>query len=447
MKNQDYKLSRYNITVDLNKDEKLLFNCMSSGLIKLDKKFSNLFETVSSKLGKKSLNEKEKTFLEKLIEGRYIVDKNLNEIDLLRLRCQESKFQKDHYGLTICPTLDCNLRCIYCYENRKTKHMGKKEIEKIKKLVANKIEKIKSLNITWYGGEPLLYPKIIDELTDYFIKECEKFNVLYNAKIVTNGTLIDKLDESFFTRNKINNAQITIDGPQIIHDQRKPFANGMGSFNKILNNLRTLLKKSLSVSVRVNIDETNLKKIEPLFPILEPLKRKYSEKFVIYFAAVDTTGFGACRSLEEGMTRKNFSEYKLKLIDSSKNYGFTYEVNPKTKFTNCMIYSTTSFVVDPECKLYKCWYVVGEQKHCVGVINDKGSIDMTNYSYWLDCVMNDPIQRKECLDCEILPLCLGGCPMKAAENSKLGPCLEYKFQIKEVLKRYYESKTEQKAVS
>ena len=51
-------------------------------------------------------------------------------------------------------TQACNLRCKYCYENKKEKEI---EFNKIQLLIDNEInEKSDYSVITFYGGEPLL---------------------------------------------------------------------------------------------------------------------------------------------------------------------------------------------------------------------------------------------------------------------------------------------------
>lgn len=448
------KPSKYNILSELNENEYLLFNCMSNGFAKLDGENKKIYQKIVTSIKKEDTSKfinKEKEMLDNLIKGRFIIEKDIDEIQLLKLRFQKSRFQKDVFGMTICPTLNCNLRCVYCFEQRRKSRLSGEQIEKIKKYFLNNIKQYKSVNIAWYGGEPLMYPGIIDELSDFFIKECKKNKKSYLSSIVTNGTLINKLDKNFFRRNKIISVQVTLDGPPDIHDKRRPYAGGKGTFDRILENLNIILKLKIHANIRCNVDNTNYDKIEPMLPILKPLKDKYSKLFNLYFSGVDNEGFGACKSIDSCMTRKEFSKYMVDLINISKKYSFDVHTKPLTKFGNCMISSTDQYVIDTDCNLYKCWNVVGEKEHCVGSIDEKGEVNLNNYPYWLKCVMDDPTDRKECRNCEVLPLCMGGCTIRSYNGSKMSPCSDEKFQIKELLKRYYtglnESKTEQKAVS
>lgn len=63
-------------------------------------------------------------------------------------------------SLIIAPTLDCNFRCPYCFEDLKKIYMTKGTVNAIKNFVRNKIKNgVTNLNVSWYGGEPLLCKK------------------------------------------------------------------------------------------------------------------------------------------------------------------------------------------------------------------------------------------------------------------------------------------------
>jgi uncharacterized protein len=85
----------------------------------------------------------------------------------------------------------------------------------------------------WYGGEPLLAIDTIDYLTQEFLKLCGD-KVKYTAAMVTNGYNLNKDNVNRLKKLKVKRVQITIDGPKIIHDERRKLSNGKGSFDKII---------------------------------------------------------------------------------------------------------------------------------------------------------------------------------------------------------------------
>jgi len=127
-------------------------------------------------------------------------------------------------------TEECNLQCDYCFHNPSastlTVEQGKKILDEWKKLSPNNFE------ISFFGGEPLLYPETVLALMDYsrnvLWKDSNgKVNVGFH--ITTNGTYFD---EAMFKKYLALGAsiQLSIDGdektqrehrggdPQLIYD-------------------------------------------------------------------------------------------------------------------------------------------------------------------------------------------------------------------------------------
>lgn len=104
-------------------------------------------------------------------------------------------------------------------------------------------EKSKSpkVNITLFGGEPLLNKPIIYSIVAYsqLLAKMRKKHVSYN--MTTNGTL---LDDEFLEYAKENNIQImvSLDGPQELHDQQCPTLSGKGSFAAAAKGAKKLLR-------------------------------------------------------------------------------------------------------------------------------------------------------------------------------------------------------------
>ena len=57
---------------------------------------------------------------------------------------------------------------------------------------------------------------------------------------------------------KVVNLQITLDGCEDIHNQRRPLADGSGTFSTIISNLETCKDLLNDVALRINTDKTNL---------------------------------------------------------------------------------------------------------------------------------------------------------------------------------------------
>lgn len=140
---------------------------------------------------------------------------------------------------------DCNLRCKYCYA--KGGNYGKDSslmaMETAKKIVQclkkNKMfEKLEY--ITFFGGEPLLNPNVIE----YICKNTYDMNVKYLLQ--TNGTIISPNIIKILKEYNIV-LTISLDGPKYINDFNRVDALGKGTYEKIINNLQTLRANDVCV--------------------------------------------------------------------------------------------------------------------------------------------------------------------------------------------------------
>jgi len=147
-------------------------------------------------------------------------------------------------------TQDCNLRCRYCsytdVTNKKqrrhsTKYMtfalAKKGIDFF---LDHSIDK-ETINIGFYGGEPLLEFDLLKKVVTY--AEGIAIDKKLTFSITTNGTLITEEIMEFFINHDIR-LSVSLDGPQEVHDSNRRFANDdSGSFRKVIKILEWICGK------------------------------------------------------------------------------------------------------------------------------------------------------------------------------------------------------------
>ena len=142
-------------------------------------------------------------------------------------------------------TGSCNLDCVYCtygelYEGNETRNRKRINIHNAKKLLLyiidlKKENKINKLNISFYGGEPLLnffFIRNIIEFTNQLNAE-KKNDIFYS--MTTNATLIHKHIE-FLVANKFD-LFISLDGNLENHGYRVFKNNKKNSFEKLIENI------------------------------------------------------------------------------------------------------------------------------------------------------------------------------------------------------------------
>lgn len=429
------KESKFNIYYKSEDGTELIFNSYSCALAIVDDNYMNLVKILPT-LDHANVPASLKLTFNDAKDSHFIIDDDSDELIELVTKRKSIKYNTRSLGLTIAPTLLCNFNCIYCYESNKKGVISPNVLNSIVNFVDS--QEITDLSVSWYGGEPLLAKKQIFELSDRLIDMCERKGVNYSATMVTNGSLLDLETIAKLEKVKVRNIQVTIDGPQEIHDVRRKDKSGCSSYTKIIDNINYLLQSNIKLGIRINIDKTNAPYLEPLFNDLS--KKLVSKDLRISFGQVSAYT-DACRSVESDCyDNAQFSaEVRAyqKLIDK---YGFR-EYNPidypDPRLCYCCADFLNSFVIDPEGYLYKCWNLVGSKEHSVGnICNKMFNIHNSKNGIWME---NEPVYDKKCIDCKLLPICMGGCPYNKIVLKKENNCDLIKYNLKEIVLEMYES--------
>lgn len=419
------KKSNYNFFIDIGEDKIIAYNSLTNGLAIIEYSLFKKFKT--NTLSK----EEEDDFL----KGGFLLEESLDELDIIRYNVQKTRCNSDFFGITIAPTLACNFKCIYCYEKDQENYkiMSDEVVNSLMHYIENKIKTVKNLDICWYGGEPLLAIDFIKKFSPQILNICKENNVKYTSGIVTNGYLLNSDICKILKECLISDIQITLDGTKKYHDDRRMLKNGSGTFDRILSNLIMLKNFDFSVSIRVNVDTDNITEFYKLIYILEenrllnfvnpymamvtPINEKYNkDKCLNGFAASDI--------------KADTYEY------FSKKYSTGYTPHyPSNKYQYCCADSFQSFVIDPDGNMYKCWDDVGYvEKSFKNILTH--SYNMNNE---FDYILYDVTKNINCSKCNVLPICMGGCPHKRLQYTN--ECDDYKFNLERILKNFVKFKT------
>jgi uncharacterized protein len=198
----------------------------------------------------------EKKFLEVVREIFEAVDQE----NILRVKRASQFGLSDHFNdiedilntsvqaITLEVTEDCNLRCLYCIyndhvkdkRNHSKKAMSLDVAKKAIRFLKEHSSETDQVGIGFYGGEPLLRFPFIKECVEYTRRIFTDQKVLFN--ITTNATLIGPEIAGYLLDNGFS-ILVSLDGPQIIHDQYRRDKTGSGSYEQTLRGLEILSKK------------------------------------------------------------------------------------------------------------------------------------------------------------------------------------------------------------
>ena len=429
-----YKKSMYNVEIDhLDDGSILLYNTYSGIFGVMDKKTQSMYNDIENLVISAIEDPESKENIEILIRYGYVVENDIDELATYKFEREKARIRNGVLGLTIAPTMACNMRCPYCYENKTGKHMSKENQTKLVTFVKNHFisqPDIKTLSVTWYGGEPLLQKETIYNLSESFIAMCKEYGKQYSASIITNGALLDKeTGWKLFNECNVRYAQITIDGMHELHNQRRIFADGTGSFELIIRNVDEC-KAFLPISIRMNIDKTNSQEVEKFFRFATE-EMKWAGNPAIYIAPVDSYTESCAHTASTCLERAEFSEIKKQFQkmkysvnrDLVKNGFFPHRI-----LLHCGAEYPYNYVIDPDGYFYTCWMVIGEAAHRCGHIDHPFHITTERYK-WLSTQI-----PSKCESCEFLPMCAAGCGyfrvIKDGEPSCAGTYYSYKDTLR-----------------
>lgn len=170
----------------------------------------------------------------------------------------------DHYmnhrlsHLILQATQRCNLRCGYCtysgnHRNRThtNKDMSMETARRAIDFLMERSDESKELYITFYGGEPLLQFDWIRQCVAYSLEKAGDKKVSFN--MTSNGTLLTPKVAQFILQHDFH-LLISLDGMQEEHDKSRRYADGTGSFENIMHNLRECIRQYPAFAERLSFN-------------------------------------------------------------------------------------------------------------------------------------------------------------------------------------------------
>ncbi|HEU4964372.1 MAG TPA: radical SAM protein [Bacilli bacterium] len=338
---------------------------------------------------------------------------------------------RDPLHLVIMPHQNCNFRCVYCYEAFDKNKMDPQVEAALVKMAEERLKSgtHKVFSVSWFGGEPLLAPDVIERLSVQFREIADRYGVTYVAGITTNGYLLDDDTIDMLLRNKVTSFQISVDGLPEHHDKQRVRVGGQPTYDKIIENLQKLGRRSeeFRAIVRMNVGPENLPTAED--HILQIKKLLGTDpRYWLYFHNIGK--WGGPNDEQMDVCSENVM---VKLTSMAMDHGMGTTKADIWMGTNSVCYaaSPSSFVIGVDGMLYKCTIALYDERNHVGQLNPDGSLSLHNerMALWTDGGSND----STCRSCFYSPVCQGdSCPLIRLDQNRR-PCPSLKTQVRDVV--------------
>jgi uncharacterized protein len=315
----------------------------------------------------------------------------------------------DYLNLIVNPTERCNLRCIYCYETFVLKKMEPKLISGILNLVKRRAERgLKTFKLDFFGGEPLAAWDVVEKLARELSAICRTNGTEMFGGITTNGVLLDRSRVDLLAAHNVRAFQVTLDGPQAIHDKRRITRDGSGTFRQVWRALEILkaCPHRLNVLIRMHFDPSTLEQHFGDDGFVGRVARNFARgdvRFRLHFHAVGRWGgpndkdIPVFRSpVDEKAAIGRLTAEALAAGCSAEQVAQCDHDAPvgESGHTICYAARANSFVIRSDGRVAKCTVAFEDDRNTVGKLTESGDlvIDQSRHLPWLHgLITGDPL--------------------------------------------------------
>jgi len=318
-------------------------------------------------------------------------------------------------AFVIVPTYTCNLRCAYCFQDHEM-HAGRGEFartlsnEQVDEIFAiidefsqpGAIARALGLGsaapmdsssprgkraVGLFGGEPL--SASTREIVERILGMARARGRAVWA--ITNG-----LDLAHYADllgpEKIEDLQITLDGLATTHDTRRVGPGHRKTFDDIVRNIELALSRDVKVSLRMNVDQTNIADVEGLNDFVRERGWDHHPRFSAQAAVVTPEG-----RHEPLVTQAALVQVTDRLRLAGKGAIGSYDRWARNLLKNCVVgqdypFKRSAFcsaelgqlIFDPMRRVYSCWDDIGLPRYAVATYGPEGlQFDREAAGRWL----------------------------------------------------------------
>lgn len=313
---------------------------------------------------------------------------------------------------------DCNLRCKYCFaetgdfgggRSLMSREVGEKAIE----LLIEGSKNRRTLEVDFFGGEPLVNKPVTWDLIRYARRREKETGKNFKLTLTTNGMLLDDEAIAFLNEQHVM-LVLSLDGRKEVHDRMRPDAGKHGSYDRVVAAFRKLIasRHDKNYFLRGTYTRWNLDFAADVLD-LASIGSQVSVEPV-----VSTSGDYALR--EEDLPVL-FAEYEklaklyLAARHSDKPFEF-FHFNLDLNHGPCVAKRLAGcgagheyFAVTPEGDLYPCHQFVGREDYKLGTVFEGVTNKELPGKFRAAHVLNKPT----CRTCWARYYCSGGCHANA----------------------------------
>ncbi len=326
--------------------------------------------------------------------------------------------------LELMVTHACNMRCKYCYGSLSadgwdaaphlygadTSGMPLDTAMQGVDFLFDASGNMTDLSVIFFGGEPLLELPLMEQVADYVREKEAETGKKADLSLSTNALLLnDKRVIDFLLKQRVG-CQVSMDGPQPIHDQSRCLPDGSGSYEAVLPGIKRLICKRPG---RVPVRATICRGMTDLPSVLEHLLN-LGFGSVHMEPARGSSGALLITSEDVPAIQEQTERIALFLVNSVQNNRFFNYTNlvkhirqtrvVRQRLAHYCGAGRTYLALSQDGSFYPCHRFVGLDDYRMGDI--RTGVNLALQRTILDLTVDN---RPGCRDCWARYLCGGGC--------------------------------------
>lgn len=416
-------LSHYTSVIKCNLGEVLLYNSFMGAIARLSvQQYRDIEKFISHGFNDPDITNN--NVLQELCTGGFFVPSDLDEQKKVTELLDKER-ETVPFSMIILPYENCNFRCVYCYEKFEHGKMKSDIIKGLKLFVDRKVQEtqgLKGIGVSWFGGEPLLAQDIIYELSASFISSCKNNAISYTGSMSTNGYFLTPNVVDSLLECKIKRFQVTLDGPESIHNTNRKLIDGGKTYKRIFDNLTKMRDRKDDFFIRMRVNFNN--------DFVSSIKRWLEEEITPHFSNDPRFALGFNNITKWGGPNDatlnvcdsvSASTLKTQFTAMSQMCNFSDQLVKELLMPHgnvCYAGRDSSIIVGSNGVIYKCTLAFDDPRNIVGNLTTDGQlqINKTLWDQWTKLNDKDTIW---CEVCSFYPSCQGRkCPLEAINQKR-----------------------------
>lgn len=431
-----YKLSFYTVISEFSNDVFLLWASRTSKSLSLNTNYAEALKN-------SSFSELPLRLFEELLNIEAIVPEDEDELQTIIDRTRTNVSDNKILSIAILPSASCQLGCGYCGQAHSKKTISDELEEKILKRTEYSLSLglYHTLEVAWFGGEPLMGLTRIYLMAPKLIKLAEKYNCKYISHMTTNGLSLKKeIFYELFNSYKVNWFEITLDGSSEFHDAKRHTKEKHKTFDIIFSNVKDIVRSEDfvigSLNIRCNVDKQNFMGVSPLMKLLAD--EGVFDKVKFYTVGIYSWGNDAHLT---ALKKEEYAAMEINWLIEMFNYGKRLNIVPGVEEFACYALTPHTELYDAYGNVYDCSEVplvpTYKEKNelRLGTADYEGAfpLDKKKFHSWPERIKAD--KNVWCSNCKMLPVCGGSCPKQWHEGKPA--CPSFKFNMEDRLALTY----------